>query len=70
MAFMGVLLVFVIVGAVLLLAGLVPLIVGSILYSRTRFRKTGLVLRLIGIIILTMEIGTVLLAAIAMILNS
>ncbi|MBQ7003852.1 MAG: hypothetical protein IJN11_08080 [Oscillospiraceae bacterium] len=69
MAFMGVLLVFVIVGAVLLLAGLVPLIAGSILYSRTRFRKTGLVLRLIGIIILTMEIGTVLLAAIAMILN-
>ncbi|MBE6826510.1 MAG: hypothetical protein E7511_06480 [Ruminococcus sp.] len=69
MAFMGILLVFVIVGAVLLLAGLVPLIAGSILYSRTRFRKTGLVLRLIGIIILTMEIGTVLLAAIAMILN-
>ncbi len=69
MAFMGVLLVFVIVGAVLLLAGLVPLIAGSILYSRTRFRKTGLGLRLIGIIILTMEIGTVLLAAIAMILN-
>lgn len=69
MAFMGVLLVFVIVGAVLLLAGLVPLIAGSILYSRTRFRKTGLVLRLIGIIIVTMEIGTVLLAAIAMILN-
>ena len=45
MAFMGVLLVFVIVGAVLLLAGLVPLIAGSILYSRTRFRKNAVLLR-------------------------
>lgn len=52
MAFIGLLLVLLIAVAIVLIIGIVPIIVGTILYNKTKHKKLGIVLRIFGYITL------------------
>ncbi len=52
MAFIGLLFVLLSAAAIVLIVGIAPIIVGTILYNKTKYKKTGIVFRILGYITL------------------
>ncbi len=52
MAFIGLLLVLVIAALIVLIMGIAPIIIGTVLYNKTKHKKIGIVLRILGYITL------------------
>ena len=66
MAFIGLLFVLLIAVVIVLLIGIAPIIVGTVLYNKTEHKKVGVVLRIIGYITLIPSIVISVLMAIIM----
>ena len=66
MAFIGSLFVLLIAVVIVLLIGIAPIIVGTVLYNKTEHKKVGVVLRIIGYITLIPSIVISVLMAIIM----
>lgn len=66
MAFISLVLVFLVAIAIILIVGIVPIVIGTILYHKTSHKKLGIALRVFGYIILIPVIVIAVLAALAM----
>ena len=66
LAFIGSLFVLLIAVVIVLLIGIAPIIVGTVLYNKTEHKKVGVVLRIIGYITLIPSIVISVLMAIIM----
>ncbi len=66
MAFIGLLFVLLIAVVIVLIIGIVPIIVGTVLYNKTEHKKIGIVFRILGYITLIPSIVIVVLMVIIM----
>lgn len=66
MAFIGLLFVLLIAVVIVLIIGIAPIIVGTVLYNKTEHKKTGIVLRILGYITLIPSVVIGVLMAIVM----
>ncbi len=66
MAFIGLLFVLLIAAAIVLIIGIAPIIVGTVLYNKTEHKKLGIVFRILGYITLIPSIVIGVLMAITM----
>ncbi len=66
MAFIGLMFVLFIAVVIVLIIGIAPIIVGTVLYNKTEHKKTGIVLRILGYITLIPSVVIGVLMAIVM----
>ncbi len=66
MAFIGLLFVLLIAAVIILIIGIVPIIIGTVLYNKTEHKKIGIVFRILGYITLIPSIIIGVLMAIIM----
>ena len=69
MAFIGLLLVMLGAAAAVLIIGITPIVVGTILYKKTEHKKLGLVLRITGYILLIPVISVAIISVTAFIIK-
>ena len=67
MAFIGLMFVLFIAVVIVLIIGIAPIIVGTVLYNKTEHKKTGIVLRILGYITLIPSVVIGVLMAIVMV---